>query len=509
MMHTAAILSVLVAGAAALVPRPILSSRSASASAASLSIDTTSGQLHGFVNATAAGTRQFLGVPYALPPVGALRFKPPQKVYGNAPIDTVAFQPSCKQQTSNATTIYTAYEPQFLINGPDSEDCLYLNVYAPLHPDPTEVAGLPVFVYIPGGGFTGGGANSLYKIPDQWVNATQAHIVVTINYRLNIFGFPAARGQYQNLGLQDIRQAVEWTRDNAAGFGGDPSRITLWGQSAGAMAVAYYAYGYYADPIVTGLIADSGAAGNLKAPNFDAFSTIAGQIGCGGLAAEDEIKCVQGVDAETLAQLVSTSSSVHFGPIADNITMYADLEARIQQGLVADVPLINGNNDNEGAGFSPSSGQTQATWEAGLNNIICPVSTEIALRTKYQLPTYRYYYAGNFSNISPQPWIGASHSAELPLIFGTHWEYRGNSTEFEWQVSATLQELWLSFARNASAHPTASSFTWPVYDATSNTTLYVAADNKVTQLVNGSLVDSLCPNSTCPTCAYFNSIGFD
>lgn len=299
-----------------------------------LTVRTTSGELHGFINATAPWTRQFLGVPYAEPPVGSLRFKPPRRKRSSAPLSTKAFQPSCKQQLSNSSTIYTEYETQFLINGPDSEDCLYLNVYAPLYPVEDQ---LPVFIYIPGGGFTGGGANSLYKIPDKWINQTQSHIVITINYRLNIFGFPSAQGSFLNLGLLDQRTVVEWAYDNIAAFGGDPERMVLWGQSAGAMSAAYYSYGWYNDPIVKGLIADSGAASGLRTPSYSNFTSLAGKAGCGGLDAEAELVCMQGVDADILQTLVSTTSGVSFGPRADNVTMYGNLTERVANGLVADI----------------------------------------------------------------------------------------------------------------------------------------------------------------------------
>jgi carboxylesterase type B len=300
-----------------------------------LTVTTTSGQLTGFINSTAPWTRQFLGVPYAEPPLGSLRFQPPVRKESSDALETKAFAPSCKQKTSNSTSIYTDYEQQFLINGPDSEDCLYLNVYAPLHPTEDR---LPVFVYIPGGGFTSGGANSLYKIPDKWVNKTQAHIAITINYRLNVFGFPGARAAYGNVGLLDQRAAVEWARDNAALFGGDPDRLVLWGQSAGGFSVAYYALAWPDDPIVAGLIADSGAATDKSFDTtFASFSSLAEQVGCGGLAAEDELACVQQVDAETLEHVVSTDSTLIFTPQADNVTVFASVEERIQQGRIAEV----------------------------------------------------------------------------------------------------------------------------------------------------------------------------
>jgi carboxylesterase type B len=144
-----------------------------------LVIQTTSGEVHGFINETAPFVRQFLGIPYAEPPVGDLRFAPPQTKIKGGPIEATAFKPSCMQQFSNSSTIYTAQVPQFLINGGQSEDCLYLNIWAPVAEeiDSQELA-LPVFVYIPGGGFTSGGANSLYKIPDKWIQRSQSHIVV-------------------------------------------------------------------------------------------------------------------------------------------------------------------------------------------------------------------------------------------------------------------------------------------------------------------------------------------
>jgi carboxylesterase type B len=146
-----------------------------------LLVNTTSGPIQGFVNQTAPDVRQFLGVPYAQPPVGQLRFAPPNDKQANGTVQATAFPPSCMQQFSNSTSIYTAYETGFLINGGNSEDCLYVSIWAPRVENLDEQQRpLPVFVYIPGGGFTSGGQNSLYKIPDQWVQRTQSHIVVVM-----------------------------------------------------------------------------------------------------------------------------------------------------------------------------------------------------------------------------------------------------------------------------------------------------------------------------------------
>jgi carboxylesterase type B len=130
-----------------------------------LTITTTSGPIHGFINSTAPLVRQFLSIPYAEPPLASLRFAPPQSKSPGGPIDATRFGPSCMQQSSNNPTIYTEQVPQFLINGGQSEDCLFLNIWAPVQ----NTKPLPVFVYISGGGFTSGGLDSLYKIFDKWI----------------------------------------------------------------------------------------------------------------------------------------------------------------------------------------------------------------------------------------------------------------------------------------------------------------------------------------------------
>lgn len=313
----------------------------AAQSDAPLTVQTTVGEVTGFINATAPLVRQFLGLPFAEPPVGSLRFLPPiPPTKEPAPINATTYAPACKQQLSSSTSLYTEVLTQFLINGPDSEDCLYVNVYAPLNPVSES---LPVFIYIPGGGFTSGGSNSLYKIPDQWIQRTQSHVVVIMQYRVNAFGFPNGEAAHENVGLLDQRLAVEWTRDNVAAFGGDPERMVLWGQSAGAMSSSVYGYAYPDDPIVAATISDSGAASpsNLgrQPGNYTTFSTLAGLVGCGGLTgnASAELECVQSVDANTLQDFVSNTSSLSFTPVLDNVTSFSNTTDRIAQGLLAKI----------------------------------------------------------------------------------------------------------------------------------------------------------------------------
>ncbi|KAI1847473.1 hypothetical protein JX265_012313 [Neoarthrinium moseri] len=430
-----ALVAVLAAGVAA---------KSKCNSGAGLTVQTTSGELTGAINATAPNVRQFLGIPYAKPPVGALRFQPPTPYVSDGPVNATKFGASClppKASGGASTSVYDLI-PEFYNADPEvGEDCLFVNVFAPLRPTGEK---LPVFIWIHGGGFTGNSGNVPYQIPAQWIEQTQGHIVVTINYRLNIFGFPNSAAQPLNAGLLDQRLAVEWARDNIAAFGGDPERMALWGQSAGAWSVNYYGYAYPEDPIVAGLIADSGGSAVFTTdPTYSNFTSVATAAGCGGLDAAAELSCMQGVDALTIQALYSNTSGVSFGPSADNTTVFLNNTERALTGLVAQIPAIIGTNSREGSGFVPipQNGSTPSDDEinAASTIITCPTFQEIQNRLAGGLTTYRYEYTGNFSNITPLPWIGAIHSGELPLIFGTHFEYRGNSTQFEYDVSHAMQ----------------------------------------------------------------------
>lgn len=150
-----------------------------------LTVHTGVGVIHGTINATSPHVRQFLGIPFAEPPVGALRFQPPVRHVSqggaNASVDATAFAPSCIQPLTApeaaAASVYNVFMPEFTNARPDqSEDCLYLNVFAPLAP---VAAKLPVLIWIYGGGFSSNSADVPYQAPDPWIERTQGHIVVT------------------------------------------------------------------------------------------------------------------------------------------------------------------------------------------------------------------------------------------------------------------------------------------------------------------------------------------
>ncbi|KAF7117305.1 hypothetical protein CNMCM5793_006054 [Aspergillus hiratsukae] len=231
------------------------------------SVQTSSGLIEGHA-ASRPGVSEYLGIPYAVSPTGDLRFAPPVQYQGNGTVIANAYSPDCPANigsvpdypdlTLQAPIIIRTFAQQ--LGTPQSEDCLYLNVWA----KPTGQL-KPVLVFIHGGRFSVGGANSPMYDGENLV-AENDVVVVTFNYRLNIFGFSGAPGLTQNVGLLDQRMAIEWVYSNIAGFGGDPDRITIFGQSAGASSVDYYSYIWTEKPLVRGLISHSGTALSFK-PN--------------------------------------------------------------------------------------------------------------------------------------------------------------------------------------------------------------------------------------------------
>ena len=163
-----------------------------------------------------------------------------------------------------------------------------------------------------------GGINIPTQIPANWVHRSQKHIVVTTNYRVNIFSYPNARGLNgsTNFGLQDQRKAVEWVAENIAAFGGDPSKITLWGQSAGAGATDQYLFSFYQDPIIRASISSSGVAIG-RASNMDYegtnFTFVAKSLGCDFSDPKIELECMRRVPMPRIENFV--------GQYQDNSTL--------------------------------------------------------------------------------------------------------------------------------------------------------------------------------------------
>lgn len=330
-------------------------------------VATTSGHIHGTVDPDLPNVHQYLGIPYAEPPLGPLRWAAPRLLdQPDADVDATTLPPSCMQYlTQRGDTLYTRDVLEYNLEGLNttgdvSEDCLTLSVWTPATPAAAGSSDhdddnnnnktlYPVIIFIHGGAFTTGGQNVPYQIPAQWVNRDPNHIVVSFHYRLNIFGFPSAAGlAQQNFGLLDQRAAVEWVRANAAAFGGDPDQMILWGNSAGAISVDYYNYAYPADPIVKGFIMNSGTAFSPTPTNDTAYSNftfVAEHVGCEGLAGDPaaQLACMRAVDADTLEGFIADYRdsgevpTILFRPFYDEQLVFSNYTARAEAGLQAEI----------------------------------------------------------------------------------------------------------------------------------------------------------------------------
>ncbi|KPI38176.1 Lipase 1 [Cyphellophora attinorum] len=357
-----------------------------------LTVQTTSGYVHGKLN---GDVRQFLGIPFAEPPTGDLRFAPPQALGtpSSEVIEATAYPPSCMQWLGTPPSVYNRDVLEFNLQGLNetgniSEDCLTAAVWAP-----KEVKGpLPVLIFVYGGGFTTGGIDVPYQIPTQLVQRKQDVIVVSFNYRVNIFGFPNAAGlESQNFGLLDQRLAVEWTRDNIAAFGGDNSRMVLWGQSAGASSVSYYVYSYSEDPIISGFITDSGTArdATTTTPFTTNFTYVASQLGCSDPS--EELSCMRGLPADQINNFLANYSNAQaqppltFRPVPDDKNVPVNITARTLNHQLPNIPGIIGTNSQDGVPFvpfGPDELNKTLTEQARLSRFFCPSNYQISLRQR-------------------------------------------------------------------------------------------------------------------------------
>ena len=453
----------------------------------------------GFVRGTTAsraGVRAYLGIPYAAPPVGNGRWRGPAPVVEWTNVRSASrFGPSCMQGPNTPFGPWTA---EFLLLGPVSEDCLYLNVWTAARVGERR----PVLVYVYGGGFSSGSGD--VPVYDGAPLAEKGLVVVNMNYRVGALGFlahpelTAETGGSGNYGLLDQIAALQWVHDNIAAFGGDPQRVLVAGQSAGAMSV----YLLTASPLARGLFqraAIESGPGGLAAMGV---ATGAGVTRPRADAEKDGLRYATALGAKNLAELrrlpaakfVGGGGGIRFGPIVDGRVIVENPAATFAAGGQNDVPTITGLNADEGSA-SPTYGRAtaeqfrqQITQRYGdrAPQVLAayPAATDDEARRAqiassrdagvaglHQLLVERArtartrafaYYFDHAIPWPDRPQFGAFHTSEVPYVFGTLDKLKRPWTDVDRRLSQTMMAYWTNFATTGDPNG-AGVPAWPAF----------------------------------------------
>jgi para-nitrobenzyl esterase len=444
----------------------------------------------------ASGVLAFKGIPYAAPPVRSLRWRPPQPPKPWSGVrDASAFGAGCLSALEN--------DPR---PGPRDEDCLYLNVWTAAKETDEK---RPVMVWVHGGGFQFG--SSANPATDGGPLAAMGVVVVSFNYRLGIFGFLAhpdldAEGPSGNYGLQDQLAALRWVKANIAGFGGDPDNVTLFGESAGAMAIGIL----MASPLAHGLfhkaIGQSGAFWDGKHGPLQSFAEARAR----GFAfarrhANGSVAALRAMPAERLNAAAPWSFKMSpviaaFSPSVDRYVVPDVPALRFLSGEQMHIPLLAGWNTAEEFPFAAQSlaDQSAQAFRAAAEAMfgkacladflkLYPADTDTQAKTSAaaltgdtmiseqcwqwlrlhrasgRAPVYGYL----FSYTSPYTPI-ASHVTEIPFVFGTLTPQQviGSTTppaEADRAMARTMMSYWANFATRGDPNEPGLP-PWPAYD---------------------------------------------
>lgn len=486
-----------------------LAARVSLAAASGPTVQTTEGPVRGEANGQAA---IFRGIPFAAPPVEDLRWRAPQPPATRVTtLDASSFAPPCPQWAD--TTLV------------GSQDCLYLNVWAPLQPVGQR---WPVMLFIHGGGNVAGSAgqttNNVLDYDGLSLEGLGV-VVVTIDYRLGPLGFlahPAFTAEDEhhssgNYAVLDQLAAISWVKTNIANFGGDPGNITVFGQSAGGRDTFNLLVTPLADGLFSHAIVESGGGYVTEKPLHDVpgsstesaerlGSDLAVAVGCGGAA--DPADCLRSKSVLEVFSAVlpdgTPLSDVRWGPAIDGYVFPTCISDLVAGGMTMRVPVILGTNADDGTvatNATPVDTPTEAA--AALRGLIpgisdaqiaqifaaYPASAYGSVRGAFQAfatdygflcPTRSFRaqlaprqttWGYEFTHVlASSPGSGAFHGAELRFVFGNLDAMQGGVTQAERALSQQMQGYWVNFARagdpNGAALPV-----WPAQTAQSDTVL--------------------------------------
>ena len=396
------------------------------------------------VGLVSEGTAVFRGIPYAAPPIGELRFAPPAKVQPWEGVrDATHFGNAALQDFITEGHYYKEFYAGVLPHL--SEDCLYLNVWAPKKAVGSKNSRLPVVLWLHGGSFDHGWSWEPPMSGEAW--AREGVIMVSANYRVGIPGFlahpalTAEQGSSGNYGILDQIAALEWIRDNISAFGGDGGNITVAGQSAGAISVKYLLASPKAKPLISKAIIQSG--GGFE-PRLSAYpDTQHGADSLGKIVAD-----IAG--ARTAAQLRNTiweelkasyataneGNWVMFMPHIDSVTIVENFKEAVEDGSIADVPIMIGCVTEDG-------------------NLLGGRMVEYFCNARSALsdkPVFNYLFTRDLpGEMYPEPDFGAFHSSEMWYTFGTLDKCWRPFTEEDYELSRRMVSAWTSFIKTG--HP--------------------------------------------------------
>jgi para-nitrobenzyl esterase len=465
----------------------------APARADSLAVKTDDGKVQG-KTINEGKVKAFLGMPYAAPPVGDMRWKapaPPAKWKDTR--DATKFGPHCAQGHVFDDMVFQDAAP--------SEDCLSLNVYAPA--DSTDKSNLPVMFWIHGGGYSGGGSSEPRHNGD--FLPLKGVVLVTINYRLGVFGFLVTSdlakeqgGAAGNYGLMDMVAALQWVKANIKQFGGDPNNVTIFGESAGSFAVSTLMAAPSAHGLFAKVIGESGAAFSAVLP-MDTLEDREKKDGAWvdslGVKSLAELRAMP---TDKVLDAVKTKQG-GFSTLIDGKFITEPIPATYAAGKQAHVPLLAGWNRDEGSFFA-MRGMTAEQWKgmaAGLFKdrsaeflTLYPGDTDaaalrsaidygsdafIAFSTWQWLqaqvktgdaPVYRYHFELPATPSKFHPGTFAFHSDDIEYVFGTLDTRPGFVVSpADRTLSEQVMSYWTNFAKTGDPNGPGLP-TWPRYDKT-------------------------------------------
>jgi para-nitrobenzyl esterase len=458
------------------------------AQADSLTVKTAQGKAQG-KTINSGKVKAFLGLPYAAAPVGELRWRAPEPpAQWKGMRDASKYGARCAQGH--------VYDDMIFQDSGESEDCLFLNVFAPA--EASAKSKLPVMFWIHGGGYSAGSASEPRHNGD--FLPLKGVVLVTINYRLGVFGFLAtaelakeANGAAGNYGLLDMAAALEWVKANIKKFGGDPDNVTIFGESAGSFAVSTL----MASPLSRGLIQKAiGESGGALGGNREQEPLEAGEKKGQAWADSLGVKSLAELRAVPTAQILADvhSKKIWFPTVVDGKMLTESVADTYAAGRQAHVPLLAGWNRDEGG----SSGMTPEKWKAEAAERFKERADEFlkvypgesdaqatrseadfngdtfiafstwqwieAHRKTGEAPVYRYHFEWPAPLSTYNHSASAFHSDDIEYVFGTLDTRAGATWRPEDRVlSEQMMSYWTNFAKTGDPNGPGLP-TWPKYD---------------------------------------------